>query len=193
MPITKEILAYRFEELSDRAKHNAMYAYPSDFSIRDYDPENWIDMETSGIKNYKLASWDTNPIEATFSRISLDFDRLIAKHSESLRDQRNLYRIVKRFLDSDSMTDMFCCIQNLNYRDPIIEIEPDYVGHDRPCKRTDRLLNKYAEKLTEHVRDCEREVARSIAREYEYTCSEEYFQDIADANDYLFDENGNLI
>jgi hypothetical protein len=192
--ITKQIEAYTFTELSESAKQNVinwLNQYP------DFDPsddEGLIDNESLKIKSYALASWDTNSIECRFGEIEFDIDSLIAELSESIRDQRNLYRCANIYYAKyvEDMHTLFYTKKNHNYRNMRLDFEAE-----SPCKirskRVDTLIEKYREKLENHLRHCEHLAAKSINAEVNYRYSEEYAKDTCEANEYLFDSNGHVI
>lgn len=195
---TVEKTAYKFNELPERAKEHAREQFGIWFAESfdpngDYDQECWLDCAVHGIKSYKIGSWDTNPINASFSAIDLDIDLLIARLSDSLKEQRNLYRIARAeyFHGAlDSLLQVTTRAARSYYNGYITKVEFDSFGL-RP--RIESLCEKYASRLSQHVADCEHAVARAISAEFDYTTSDEYAQEMAEANEYEFDEYGNLI
>ena len=192
---TIERTLYKFEELSDRAKEQAIQSIaPWDyFNPYDY-PDCYIDTSAHGIKSWVLGSWDTNPIEARFSECDFNYDYLIANMSESIREQRNLYRIacIDYPQHSEDMHTIYYTKTNYNYRDPRLDICAESPCRNR-SKRVDSLVEKYREKLENHLRDCEHAVAKAITTDYEYQCSEENVHELCECNGYEFTENGELV
>jgi len=186
---------YKFEELSDRAKEIAIQSIaPWDAFNPDEYSDCFIDTSANGIKSWSMGYWNTNPIEARFSRCDLDYDYLIANMSESLREQRNLYRIANHAYYSYQwgMDHLFYTETNRNYRNTRLDICAESPCRDR-SKRIDSLVEKYREKLESHLRDCEHTVAKAINADYEYQCSEENVRDLCECNGYEFTEDGELV
>lgn len=192
--ITKQIEAYTFTELDDSAKQNVI-GWLNQYT--DFDPnddECLIDKEALHVKKYTIGTWDTNPIDCTFGEIDFDIDSLISELSESIRDQRNLYRCANIYYAKyiENMHTLFYTKQNHNYRNMRL-----YFEAESPCKirskRVDSLVEKYREKLENHLRHCEYLAAKAISAEIDYRYSEEYAKDTCEANEYLFDSKGNII
>lgn len=195
---TIERKVYKFEELSERAKESAIQSIApwDDFSPTEYAELYgcYSDATANGIKSWTLGYWDSNPIEARFKQCEFDYDYLIANISESIRDQRNLYRIacINYPQHSEDMHTLFYTATNHNYRYTRLDICAESPCRDR-SKRIDSLVEKYREKLEAHVRDCEHAVAKAINNDYEYQCSEEHVRELCECNGYEFTENGELV
>ncbi len=193
--IEQKILKY--DELSERAQQHVREKFAEWFAEdfdpnRNYDCECWIDLQEHSIKSYKIGSWGTNPVDTEFSEIDLDLDKLIARMSESLRDQRNLYRIARAEYFHGAI-DSLLQVSTRRARGfgggYITTIEFDSLGSRA---RIESLCEKYADKITDHVKDCEHKIARAISAEFDHVYSEEYARDMCDANEYEFDESGDL-
>ena len=57
----------------------------------------------------------------------------------------------------------------------------------------DSYLDDIANEALEAARDYADDIYKRLRDEYDYLCSEEYIAELCDANEYLFDENGNLL
>ncbi len=195
---TIERKVYKFEELSEIAKERVIQSFApwDDFSPTEYAELYgcYSDATANGINSWSLGYWNTNPIEARFSKCDLDYDYLIANMSESLKEQRNLYRIacIDYPQHSEDMHTIFYTKVNHNYRITRLDLCSESPCRDR-SRRIDSLVEKYREKLENHLRDCEHEVAKSINADYEYVCSEENIRELCTCNEYEFTEDGKLV
>lgn len=192
---TIERTIYKFDELSEQARDIAVQRLaPSDmFDPRDC-PDCYIDAPAYGIESWTLGDWSNNPIEARFIKCELDYDYLIANMSESLREQRNLYRIacIDYPQHSENMHKLFYTKTNHNYRNTRLDLCAESPCRDR-SKRIDSLVEKYREKLEAHLRNCEHAVAKAINDDYEYQCSEDCVRELCECNGYEFTEDGELV
>ncbi len=189
--IIKQIEAYTFTELDESAKHNVIQWLNqySDFDPSDY--EGLINNEELKLKSYSIASWDTNPSDCRFGKVEFDIENLMADLSESIRDQRNLYRFANYYYHF-GMDSVFAFTANRNYRNYRLDVVAESPNRAN-SKRIDSLVEKYREKLETHLRHCEYLAAKSIGAEVDYRWSEEYAKDTCEANEYLFDSSGHVI
>jgi hypothetical protein len=192
--ITKQIEAYTFGELSNTAKHNVIQWINDGlyFNVNDYD-KCLIDKQSLHIKEYTIGSWDTNPIECNFNHVEFNFDSLIPELSDSIRDQRNLQRYARAFSYYSDIGAIFRTVKNYNYRHSQIDIDADAASCAGRTRRIDALIEKYREKLENHLRHCEYLAAKAISAEIDYRYSEEYAKDTCEANEYLFDNKGHVL
>lgn len=190
--ITKQIEAYTFNELSYSAKQNVfnwLNQYP------DYNPnddDGLLDNEVLHIKKYRIGTWDNNPIECTFDSIEFNFDSLITELCDSSRDLHNLKRYARAYSYYADIESIFRIVKNHNYRTIRLDIVADSPCRER-TRRLDSLVEKYREKLENHLRHCEYLAAKAINAEIEYRYSDDYAADTCEANGYLFDVDGNII
>jgi len=190
--ITRQITAYTFNELDDSAKQNVIQWLNDGmyFDVSDYD-ECLIDNEALHIKEYTIGSWNTNPIECNFDHVEFNFDSLIPEISESIRDHRNLQRYARVFSYYSDIGSIFRTVKT--YRHSQIDVDADSASYNRRTKRIDALIEKYREKIENHLRHCEYLAAKAISAEIDYRYSEEYAKDTCEANKYLFDNNGHVL
>lgn len=55
------------------------------------------------------------------------------------------------------------------------------------------LMDDLDDKIKEEVRSFSQEIYRRLEAEYDSMCEDEYLQDMAEANDYRFDEDGDIV
>lgn len=73
-----------------------------------------------------------------------------------------------------------------------IRVEHQYTGHGALDTRQERDLEALAEHLQEHAQQVAHDLARLGYEDIEWQTSEENIREMLEANDYEFDEDGNL-
>lgn len=196
---TRTYNVYTFNELSSEAKRKAIASYYecNDFDlIGEYDAECWIDFEAHHVNSLTIGSWSTNPIDCELSDLDLNIDGFLSARL-SPRELRQIKHCLYWIDQGDKLDWIFyskCHVCPWPYRrDYLIQFEPNNRCYDRDrAKRSSKIVQYCCDLLNQHVRDIESEIASNITKEYEYRFTEEYFAELAEANDYRFTEDGKL-
>ena len=191
--ITIEKKIFKYDELSERAKDHARMNHAR-FEAENYDPnddEGLLDKEGLFLVSYKVGTWDTNPVNASFSEVRLDITGYI-KSVATKKDLRNLGRACKAVFGSKDydISDFFglSTQRTRNGFRTTVDLYGTY-----GMKHVRSLVETYATKIEEHIKECEYLAAKAIDSQIEYFSSEECIQEASVANDYEYDENGELI
>lgn len=183
--ITKTINVYEFSELSDKAKQKAIYDFYQDVDFA------WVDENNDTLKRF------CDVFDCRIKR-----DGLQLRKDNTVSDMSGI-RLLK-YLHNNYYNDLF---------------KPKYLGHVKnkakysKCQRdTSCVLTGYYmdEDMLQPIYDfmkksdenttfqdlidrCLDAFNRAVEQDAEYQQSEEYFEDMCEANGYTFDVNGKMI
>jgi hypothetical protein len=211
MPTTIEITAYKFQELTDRAKQEVITRLAPDYQWWDhiYDHAKELgeakgfridDINFSGFYSQgDGASWvgmvdtpkwiELNKADETFAQILLELieNGWVSKQVEIVNSN-------SRYSHSNTM----------NHRSweivaplPASTIEEGIFKGAPVDELFTTIGYGYLDSLLVDMLDDARSFADDIYKmlrdEYDWMCSEEYIAELCDANEYLFDENGKFV
>ena len=173
---TRTINIYSFNELSEQAKENAinnLCGVGVDYEWWDsiYDDANTIGL--------KITSFDVDRRKQAKGELTCSMneciDKIISHHGENT----DTYMLAMSYRDKwDDLVLTHSDGENTN----VVSEENEY-EFDREA---DELEEDFLKDLCE-------EYASILQREYEYMLSDEYIIEMIEANEYEFDEKGNLI
>lgn len=188
---TIKINAYRFKELSDKAKANAMDTYYSN-----HFDETWYDFIEEDAKTFKL-SLDGFQIDRRICDLSfVDNAEETAKaimcwnlpeESKLLEHAREWILEVNSLFKTYNSYDSYISWLNENGM-----VEDDYDFDEWVLEESGYQDDKVSVD-SDFLRQLEYEFLEYLESEYEHICSEEYISGYYDANEWLFDINGNII
>lgn len=163
------INAYAFQELSSKAKESAhshwmYYGHSFDYNCHLYDIKNLMELFEFDILDYSL-----DGIYAHHSYVKYK-----SYHKDSSYDNMDGVRLWKY-------------IQNNNLIDTS--------SFDYYLKPLADFIKKPSAHITIYdiIDDCLNLIFKSIQSDYEYECSEEYFTELCEINDWMFNEFGKRI
>ena len=163
------INAYSFQELSNKAKESAQshwiyYGHSFDYNGHLYDIKNLMKLFGFDILDYSL-----NCDYAHHSYVKYE-----SYYNDSSIDKINGIRLWK-YLQNNKLIDTSSFDY---YYKPLMD-----------------FINKPSAHITIYdiIDDCLDLIFKSVVLDYEYECSEEYFTELCDINDWMFDEFGKRI
>ena len=164
----KETKVYKFDELSDNAKEKALNEL-YDINV-DYD---WWDSIYEDAENIglKLKTFDLDRNRHATGEFILSATEVAANVIRDHGDQCETYKTAQEFLDEQN-----------KYPMPDDDSDEFSVWEDKMLELEDEFLKSLLE-----------DYSIILQKEYEYLTSEEAIIESIKANDYVFDENGNLI
>jgi hypothetical protein len=185
---TITINAYRYDELSDKAKENAVHHYIEGL-VGDWWHENALEdakefcldiQEFDVYRSYCNAKFIYDADETAKAIVENAGGELL----ELAKDyQKEVSELFKGYSDYDKYQEWLrerdYTLDDLEFEDWVIE-ETDY--QDDKESAGDEFLSELEEYYLS-----------SLKADYEYFHSEEYIQDFYESNDYLFDINGKVL
>jgi hypothetical protein len=185
---TITINAYRYDELSDKAKENAVNHYMEGL-VGDWWYENafedaeqfCLDIQEFDIyRNYCNAKFIYDADETAKAIVEGAKGRLLDIAEDY---QKEVSELFKGYSDYDKYQEWLrerdYTLDDLEFEDWVIE-ETDYQDDKESAG------NEFLSELEEYY-------LSSLKADYEYLHSEEYIQDFYESNDYLFDINGKVL
>ena len=164
----KETKVYKFDELTEKAKENAI----NKLAYINVDYEWWDsiyeDAENIGLK---LKTFDLDRNRHATGEFILSATEVAANVIRDHGDQCETYKTAQEFLDEQN-----------KYPMPDDDSDEFSVWEDKMLELEDEFLKSLLE-----------DYSIILQKEYEYLTSEEAIIESIKANDYVFDENGNLI
>ena len=165
---TLTINVYEFDELIEKAKENAINKL-ADINV-DYE---WWDLTYDDAENIglKLKTFDLDRNRHATGELILSATEVAANVIRDHGDQCETYKTAQEFLDEQN-----------KYPMPDDDSDEFSVWEDKMLELEDEFLKSLLE-----------DYSIILQKEYEYLTSEEAIIESIKANDYVFDENGNLI
>ena len=165
---TLTINVYEFDELIEKAKENAINKL-ADINV-DYEwwDSTYDDAENIGLK---LKTFDLDRNRHATGELILSATEVAANVIRDHGDQCETYKTAQEFLDEQN-----------KYPMPDDDSDEFSVWEDKMLELEDEFLKSLLE-----------DYSIILQKEYEYLTSEEAIIESIKANDYVFDENGNLI
>ena len=162
------INVYGFDELTEKAKENAINKL-ADINV-DY---AWWDStyDDAGNIGLKLKTFDLDRNRHATGELILSATEVAANVIRDHGDQCETYKTAQEFLDEQN-----------KYPMPDDDSDEFSVWEDKMLELEDEFLKSLLE-----------DYSIILQKEYEYLTSEEAIIESIKANDYVFDENGNLI
>lgn len=213
--IDEEKTEFKFSELSEKAKENALRDYAEngmhhewwEFTYDDYKEK----CEAAGFSNPKFAFsgfWNQGD-GASFS-CEFNFTGEQALKYLTAADQAAYHVLCAKFRFEGEEAPVLGLIGRINNRDNhychenCMSVENDTVSIDEPDAPSAELsgmVSDFADSIgmapfaaiLDDARDIARQLYRDLEEEYFYQTSEEQVAEASEANDWLYDENGDLI
>ena len=210
MPQTIEVTAYKFQELTDKAKQTAMYKLTPEY-------EWWDQIYEDAKEEGKDLGFDISHIY--FSGFYSQGDGALWTGWVNMipwlekNKQGDAHAQIVIALMEDGWVDPSMLIGSRGRDSHSSNMTREHVTAVEP--RTESVFGKsmfagasvdnliqalpesyiddIADEALESARDYADDIYKRLRDEYEYLCSEEYIAELCDANEYLFDENGNLL
>jgi len=104
---------------------------------------------------------------------------------------RSLCRVAKMLADEPDPIKIFS-IESYRHRCPGLEVTSILYYDSKQSPRVSKLMITVFDALNEVLNDCNETIRISLEREYEYICSAEYFLEVSEANEWLYNERGQL-
>lgn len=162
---TKTIKCYQYKELSDIAKQRAKEWFlnsPDDFGAWEYMKENAKEV---GIK---LDGTHRGTMEGSFTDSPLTcIEKILKNHGE----QCETYKTAKKFEEKFRVCQVLIRLKGEN-------------------EETQELDEKFAEEIEEFLNEILEDYRIMYEKQIEYQYSDEFVNEMMEANEYEFDENG---
>lgn len=174
--ITKQIEAYKFNELNQDAKDNFRYKLNADFwnSVSGYDYTKTLD---AFCKKMDI-SWSEFDISPAF----INYESYVQNHNLEMQDEDIYYKLASLKASEDcpltghsSDEDILKPIRELKFNKEF----------------TENFYKDFDYELL--IQNCMDSWLKGLSQCYEYEQSDEYINELCEANEYLFTKKGELI
>lgn len=189
MPQERFYTTYKFDELTPEVKKLAiekLYTLNVDHDWWTFAYENWTEqLEKLGYENVEImfSGFGSQGDGASFTA-NINTDQYLKKKKLKAKYKRlgiddihaSVYRDTSRYVHENT-----------------IDAEVIYDGDYRDDPKADKLINDLEEQIRYEARKLSKDIYRGLQDEYDYLTSAEEIAETIRANDYDFDEEGNLV
>jgi hypothetical protein len=186
--ITVEKTIYKFNELSDKAKEYAISEYDHDY--------DWFDSTYEWyVEKAEEIGYCTSAKEMQFSGFWSQGDGASIAGTFNVENWLKLNKLGNKYralLMAAKEYDLEVHIRqsgNYVHSRTLCANYDTYYLDDKPYKQ----LVEVASQMLDQAITLSDDMYETLEKEYEYITSEEYFSELADANDYEFTEDGELV
>lgn len=190
MPTERTITVYKLDELSPAARKKAIASLQDDLN-QTFDSSELTEFFKAQLDEYELPSGDirwslsSSQGDGVAFYGNLDLPRYLKK-----RGLLGKYKSIAKFFDDISVKIIKAQAFHQYDHWNTMRVELD-APHTTAAQ--EKRFNQLEADILEHIQAVSRELERLGYKEIEYQTSEEVAVEMADANDYEFDEQGNQI
>lgn len=198
---TIEKTVYKFSELDDQAKDNARDAlrytseYEADAVIEDFAEIAkliGLDINTRPVKLMNGETRYEPNVYYSVAHCQSDFASFSGQWSYTKGCSAAIRAYAPRDTELHAIVDAWCDLQRSNFYRLVVTC-----SHGRDCQKVDDCTvdGRYVDEdaASDIVRDLAHWLYKRLRDEFEYQSSDEYIDEIIEANDYEFYENGEML
>lgn len=197
---------YKYEQLSDEAKSNVRSWLNGDnLYWEDYFQEDLASFINEKLKSYNATSNDLKIDWDGYDRCTIDlkkgrsywpaFDTILVDCAKQVLKDLPTFKEDPTLLEDwarEAASDMYYSGGYFETYSGLNDID-GYDGYGLSYKISDLCTEAYEEKIKPILEDVSRDCTNFAEKQEEYFYSDEYAKETCDANEYLFDEDGNIL